>query len=104
MQGSHLDVELDRYYDKKIVTALVGVRVDVSKVENIAAEIVSDSHVEDVFVVTGEFDIMVKVRFPDYGEFQKYILNRLSKVQGVKDSKTMMVVSIKKENNRVFVE
>jgi DNA-binding Lrp family transcriptional regulator len=104
MQGSHLDIELDRYYDKKIVTALVGLRVDVSKVENIAAEIVSDAHVEDVFVVTGDFDIMVKVRFPDYGEFQKYILNRLSKVQGVKDSKTMMVISIKKENNRVFVE
>ncbi len=79
-------------------------RVEINRVENIAAEIVSEPHVEDVFVVTGDFDIIVKVRFPDYNEFQKYILNKLSKISGVRDSKTMMVVSIKKENKRVFVE
>ncbi|MCI2412505.1 Lrp/AsnC family transcriptional regulator [Cuniculiplasma divulgatum] len=104
MQNSGLDVDLDRVFDRKIVTALVGMRVEINRVENIAAEIVSEPHVEDVFVVTGDFDIIVKVRFPDYNEFQKYILNRLSKISGVRDSKTMMVVSIKKENKRVFVE
>ena len=104
MQNSGLDVELDRVFDRKIVTALVGMRVEINRVENIAAEIVSEPHVEDVFVVTGDFDIIVKVRFPDYNEFQKYILNKLSKISGVRDSKTMMVVSIKKENKRVFVE
>ncbi|MCL4323018.1 MAG: Lrp/AsnC ligand binding domain-containing protein [Candidatus Thermoplasmatota archaeon] len=104
MQNSGLDVELDRVFDRKIVTALVGVRVEINRVENIAAEMVSEPHVEDVFVVTGEFDIIVKVRFPDYNEFQKYILNKLSKISGVRNAKTMMVVSIKKENKRVFVE
>ncbi|EQB68944.1 MAG: AsnC family transcriptional regulator [Thermoplasmatales archaeon Gpl] len=104
MQNSGLDVDLDRVFDRKIVTALVGMRVEINRVENIAAEIVSEPHVEDVFVVTGDFDIIVKVRFPDYNEFQKYILNKLSKISGVRDSKTMMVVSIKKENKRVFVE
>ena len=104
MQNSGLDVDLDRVFDRKIVTALVGMRVEINRVENIAAEIVSEPHVEDVFVVTGDFDIIVKVRFPDYNEFQKYILNKLSIISGVRASKTMMVVSIKKENKRVFVE
>ncbi len=102
MQNSGL--EMNRVFDRKIVTAFVGLRVDISRVEIIASEIVSESHVEDVFVITGDFDIMVKLRFPDYNEFQKYMLNKLSKISGVKDSKTMMVVSIKKENKRVFVE
>ncbi|MHB1439107.1 MAG: Lrp/AsnC family transcriptional regulator [Cuniculiplasma sp.] len=104
MQNSGVEVDLDRVFDRKIVTALVGLRVEINRVENIAAEIVSEPHVEDVFVVTGDFDIIIKVRFPDYAEFQKYILNKLSKISGVRDSKTMMVVSIKKENKRVFVE
>ncbi len=104
MQNNTLENEFNRVFDRKIVTALVGLRVDISRVENIAADIVSEPHVEDVFVITGDFDIMVKVRFPDYGEFQRYMLNKLSKITGVKDSKTMMVVSVKKENKRVFVE
>ncbi len=104
MQNDILEHEFDRVFDRKIVTAIVGLTVDISRVENIAADIVSEPHVEDVFVITGNFDILVKVRFPDYNEFQRYMLNKLSKISGVKESKTMMVVSIKKENKRVFVE
>jgi DNA-binding Lrp family transcriptional regulator len=104
MQNMGLEVDMDKVFDRKIVTAMVGLRVEINRVEAIASEVVSESHVEDVFVVTGDFDIILKVRFPDYPEFQKYILTKLSKIAGVKDSKTMMVVSIKKENNRVFVE
>ncbi len=98
------DENLDKYYDRKIVTAIVGLRVEISEVESIATAILHENNVEDVFVVTGEFDILVKVRFPAYTEFQKYILTKLSKIQGVKDSKTMMVIGINKENRRIFVE
>ncbi len=63
MQNSGL--EMNRVFDRKIVTAFVGLRVDISRAEIIASEIVSESHVEDVFVITGDFDIMVKLRFPD---------------------------------------
>jgi DNA-binding Lrp family transcriptional regulator len=104
MENHTVEDDMDRYYDKKIVTAIVGLRVDISQVESIATLVLHENNVEDVFVVTGEFDILVKVRFPTYGEFQKYLLSKLSKIPGVKDSKTMMVIGIKKENRRIFVE
>ncbi|MHB1492550.1 MAG: Lrp/AsnC family transcriptional regulator [Thermoplasmataceae archaeon] len=104
MQNDEMDETFDKYYDKKIVTALIGLELDVTEINSVINEVSKDTNVEDAYVVTGEFDILIKVRFPDYPEFQKYLLNRISKIKGVKDSKTMMVISIKKEDNTTFTE
>jgi|YelNatPaOPRAMG01_1025707.scaffolds.fasta_scaffold10300_7 DNA-binding Lrp family transcriptional regulator len=88
---------LGKYYGNKIVTALIGIETDVNLVETIGRELAKENNVEDVLIVTGQFDIVLKVRFPDYEEFQRFIVNRLSRMSGIKGSKTMMVLSIKKE-------
>ncbi len=96
------DSIMNAYYDRQIVTALIGVKVDTKNIENFAREAVEFNNVEDVFLVTGEYDIMVKVKFPSYGELKEFILNKLSKLDGVLKTETMMVVNTYKERGIKF--
>lgn len=95
---------IGKYYSDKIVTAVVGIETDVNKVEEIGDKLSNETYVDDVFIVTGQFDIVIKVRFPDYSEFQKFVVERLSKIVGIKSSKTMMALSIKKEMGQKLQE
>ncbi len=96
------DSIMNAYYERQIVTALIGVKVDTKNIENFAREAVEFNNVEDVFLVTGEYDIMVKVKFPSYGELKEFILNKLSKLDGVLKTETMMVVNTYKERGIKF--
>lgn len=97
MKEVEISKELDEYYTNKIVTALIGIEADVSRVEAIGSELASENFTEDVFIVTGDYDLILKVRFPNYEELQKFLVNRMSQIQGIRGSKTMMVLTIKKD-------
>lgn len=97
MEVEELTATMGKYYGQRIVTALVGIESDVNKVDSVASSVVNLSNVEDVFVVTGDYDIILKVRFPHYDDFQQFLVEDLGKMQGVRRIKTMMVLSIKKE-------
>lgn len=97
MAEVEISKELDEYYTNKIVTALVGIEADVSRVEAIGNDLAKENYTEDVFIVTGEYDLVVKVRFPNYEELQSFLVGRLSKITGIRGSKTMMVLTIKKD-------
>ncbi len=97
MDSEELSVSMERYYEERIVTAVIGIETDMEMVDLVGDKFASMKHVEDVFVVTGDYDIMLKVRFPDYNEFQNFLVKELVNVEGVKKSKTMMVLAIKKE-------
>lgn len=97
MEIEELTATMGKYYGERIVTALVGLESDVNKVDSVAIAVTSFPNVEDVFVVTGDYDIILKVRFPHYDAFQKFLVEELAKLDGVKRIKTMMVLSIKKE-------
>ena len=96
------DSIMTAYYDRQIVTALIGVKVDTKNIENFAKEAVEFNNVEDVFLVTGEYDIIVKVKFPTYGELKDFIISKLSKLDGVLKTETMMVVNTYKERGIKF--
>jgi len=100
MDSEELSVSMEKYYEERIVTAVIGIETDMEMVDAVGDKFSSMKHVEDVFVVTGDYDIMLKVRFPDYNEFQNFLVKELVNVEGVKKSKTMMVLSIKKEMGR----
>ncbi len=85
------------YYDNRIVTALIGIEADINNVEKIGKLIGEKKNVEEVFIVTGDYDIIIKVRFPDYMSLEKFIVNELNSIEGIKKSKTMMVLSIIKD-------
>ncbi len=96
------DSIMNAYYNNQIVTALIGVQVDTKSIDNFAKEAREFSNVEDVFLVTGEYDIIVKVKFPSYEELKDFIINKLSKIEGVLKTETMMVVNTYKERGIKF--
>lgn len=96
------DSIMNAYYSNQIVTALIGVKVDTKSIEDFANEAKEFNNVEDVFLVTGEYDIIVKVKFPSYGELKDFIVSKLSKLDGVLKTETMMVVNTYKERGIKF--
>ncbi len=52
--------------------------------------------------MTGEWDLILKVRFPDVDSMKKFLLKDLRNKEGIKDSQTSMVISIFKDRGIVF--
>ncbi len=75
------------YYDNKIVTAMIGIEADINMVEDIGEKIAENKNVEEIMVVTGDYDLLIKVRFPDYQTLEKFIVRELNNIQGIKNQK-----------------
>jgi len=79
------------------VVALIALKVETSEADNVASEVAKFAEVEDVFLVTGDTDIFLKVRFPHYEELKDFVLHRLPAVRGIRETKTLLVVTAYKE-------
>jgi Lrp/AsnC family transcriptional regulator, leucine-responsive regulatory protein len=79
------------------VVALIGLKVETSEADTVASEASRFSEVEDVFLVTGDTDIFLKVRFPHYDGLKEFVLHRLPAVRGIRETKTLLVVTAYKE-------
>ncbi|UCE74064.1 MAG: Lrp/AsnC family transcriptional regulator [Methanomassiliicoccales archaeon] len=91
------DKILAHYYGDEGVTALITLKADTQNVETLAAEISKHNDVEDVFLVTGDIDIIIKGHFQNYDTCNEFVLNSIRQLEGVKDTKTLMVVTTYKE-------
>ena len=60
--------------------------------------------VEDVFLVTGDTDIVAKVKVQNYSQLKRFLVDDLSSIPGLKDSRTLMVVSTFKERGDLKFE
>jgi len=80
------------------VLALIALKVETSEADNVASEVSRFTEVEDVFLVTGDTDIFLKVRFPTYEELKEFVLHRLPAVKGIRETKTLLVVTAYKES------
>ncbi len=79
------------------VVALIALKVETAEADAVAAEVAKFGEVEDVFLVTGDTDISLKVRFPHYEELKEFVLHRLPAVRGIRETKTLLVVTAYKE-------
>ncbi|MFG1460954.1 MAG: Lrp/AsnC ligand binding domain-containing protein [Thermoplasmataceae archaeon] len=104
METSEVEHAFGKYYQNKIVTAVIGVETDVNKVEAVAKGIIGHNSVEDAFIVTGEYDIILKVRFPEFWALQEFLVDELSKIPGVRSIKTMMVLTTVKDKGKTLME
>jgi DNA-binding Lrp family transcriptional regulator len=91
------DKVLANYYGGEGVTALITLKVDTQNVEKLAVEITKFEDVEDVFLVTGDIDIIAKGHFKNYDSCNDFILKSIRSLEGVKDTRTLMVVTTYKE-------
>lgn len=95
---------ISTYYGDDQVTALVNLKVDTKDAERIAERVSGYLMVEDVFLVTGDTDIVAKVKVQNYNQLKRFLVDDLSSIPGVKDSKTLMVVSTFKERGDLKFE
>lgn len=88
-----VDEALSRYYEEGDVEAVVLLNVDTQRIDDVALKIAGLAHVEQAHLVTGEYDLVLKVRFADYAAFQRFIVDELMSIDEVTGSETMMVVT-----------
>jgi DNA-binding Lrp family transcriptional regulator len=92
------DEMMSNYYGDEQVKSLITMRVDTKLAEEIALSISEFDCIEDVFMVTGDIDIIAKSKFNTYKEMKEFIVSELGKINGIKNTSTMMVVSTFKES------
>jgi DNA-binding Lrp family transcriptional regulator len=92
------DEMMTNFYSDEQVKSLITMRVDTKLAEEIALSISEFDCIEDVFMVTGDIDIIAKSKFNTYKEMKEFIVVELGKISGIKNTSTMMVVSAFKEN------
>ena len=80
------------------VVALIALKVETAEADSVASEAAKFPEVEDAFLVTGDTDIFLKARFPHYEELKEFVLRRLPSVRGIRETKTLLVVTAYKES------
>jgi DNA-binding Lrp family transcriptional regulator len=100
-EKTEYEAVMSTYYGDDQVTALINLKVDTKDVDKIAERVSGFLAVEDVFLVTGDTDIVAKVKVQTYNQLKRFIVDDLSKIEGVKDTRTLMVVSTFKERGEL---
>ncbi len=90
---------LTSYYKDDAVDALVSLKVDTKFADIIAAKAAQSPNVVDAFLVTGDTDIILRCRFETYSQLKGFLVQELGRIGGVKDTRTMMIVTVFKENS-----
>ena len=65
--------------------------------EYIDNKILNNNHVKEIFGVTGEFDLLIKLKFEDIDEFHKFILNFRKEKKEIQSTLTMIATANLKE-------
>lgn len=71
-----------------MITAIVFVKADVSRIPEVAEAIASLEGVTEVYSVTGQIDLIAMVRVRDHDEVASAVADRLNKVSGVNETET----------------
>lgn len=71
-----------------MITAIVLVTCDVSRIPEVAQELAALDGVSEVYSVTGDADLVVMVRVREHDQLADVIADRVSKVVGVKGTTT----------------
>jgi DNA-binding Lrp family transcriptional regulator len=95
---------MSSYYGEEQVTAIINLKVDTKDADTIAEKVSKYNLVEDVFLVTGDTDIVVKTKFHNYNQLKRFLVDEISNIDGVRDTKTLMVVTTFKERGEFKFE
>lgn len=98
MEIEELKATFGKLQSHSAVSVIIGLETEVSKIESIVKSAVKLHHVQDLYIVTGDYDILIKAVFPNYEEFEYFLVNELGKIPGILKSKTMLILSQRKEN------
>jgi DNA-binding Lrp family transcriptional regulator len=71
-----------------VITAIVFIRADVSRIPEVAEEIADLPAVSEVYSVTGAIDLIAMVRVSEHEQIAEVVADRLNKVPGVVSTET----------------
>ncbi|MCL4341408.1 MAG: Lrp/AsnC ligand binding domain-containing protein [Candidatus Thermoplasmatota archaeon] len=82
--------------NEKPVAAIVDIFVDTMRVEEVTHELCLIDAVQEVYEVTGEFDIATVVSSKSIEEFRDILKNKIMKIPGVKSVVSSIILSAAK--------
>jgi len=94
---------LSNYYEDRGVSSLITIDIDTKKSDKIASEISKFKNVEDVLLVTGDVDFVIKARFQNYDHMKEFLTSQVSNLEGVENVTSLMIVTTYKERGE-FIE
>ena len=107
--ADHMDIskeyekDVSQYYGDNTVTAIITLKVDTKEVDHVARTICEDVSVRDVYLVTGDTDLVLKATFRNYQQFKEFVVGKVGNIKGVIDTSTGMVVTKYKENSELVM-
>ncbi len=96
-ENQEFDQDLSKYYGNDNVTAIITLKVDTKDADVIASKIAEFDIIKECFLVTGDTDIVAKANFGNYAGLKEFVLRELAPIEGIKDTKTLLVVTTYKE-------
>jgi len=93
---------LSSYYEGRGVSSLISLEIDTKEVDGVANALADFDNVEDVLLVTGDVDLIVKARFKDYDHMKTFLTEEASHLEGVEDVSSMMIVTTYKERGKLI--
>lgn len=97
---SDMDQYISSYYGEDQVSAVITIKVDTKEADKVATKISEFDIIEDVFLVTGDTDIIARARFSNYKGLKDFVVESLAPIRGIKETNTLMVVTIYKEGGQ----
>ena len=73
-----------------MITAIVFIQADVSRLSEIAESIADIPGVSEVYSVTGDLDLLAMVRVRNHDEISDVVADQLNKVDGVLSTQTQI--------------
>jgi len=92
---------MSKYYGDDQVKSIIQLKVETKEADIIAEKVANLPEIQDLFLVTGDADLIAKVSFENYGLLKRFIVEKLSKIDGVRDTKTLMIVTTFKEDGKL---
>ncbi len=93
---------ISSYYEGRGVSSIISFEIDTQDTDKIANEISSYKHVEDVLLVTGDVDLIVKARFKDFDHKKEFLTQDISDIEGIENHRSMMIVTTYKERGKLI--
>ena len=76
--------------------AFVNIFVESSEMDNVVTALYKLENLEELYEVTGEFDIVTLVSAADIEEFRDVLKNKIMKIKGVKSTVSSVVLKVHK--------
>lgn len=76
--------------------AFVNIFVESPEMENVVADLIKLENLEELYEVTGEFDIVCLISVEDIEEFRDILKNKIMKIKGIKSTVTSIVLKAHK--------